>query len=157
MAIKVEGSLTPRAGAGTTQIGEQARQLEELGFDRALTAETSRDPFFPLLLAADRTERLELGTSIVVAFARNPMTVAAQAQDLHIYSGGRFRLGIGSQIKPHITRRFGMPWYGAAKQMREFIEAVESNEEHLMRPFLGDVDIKLIDELRGRDRGRASA
>ncbi len=124
MAIKVEGSLTPRAGAGTTQIAEQASLLEELGFDRALTAETSRDPFFPLVLAADRTQRLELGTSIAVAFARNPMIVAAAAQDLQVYSGGRFRLGVGSQIKPHITRRFGMPWYGAAKQMREFIEAI---------------------------------
>jgi probable F420-dependent oxidoreductase len=125
-ALKIEASLTPRDQLGTTAIAEQAQQLEELGFDRANTAETGRNPFFPLVLAADRTKKLELGTGIVVAFARNPMAVAAAAQDLHVYSGGRFRLGLGSQIKPHITRRFSMPWYGAAKQMREFILAVRA-------------------------------
>jgi len=73
------------------------------------------------MLAAHETDKLELGTGIAVAFARNPMNIAVAAQDLNVYSGGRFRLGLGSQIKPHITRRFSMPWHGAAKQMREFI------------------------------------
>ncbi len=124
--IKVEASLHPGAATGTDVIVEQAKRLEELGFDRAFTAETSRGPFQPLVLAAAHTERIELGTGIAVAFARNPMNIAAEAQDLHLYSNGRFRLGLGSQINPHITRRFSMPWHGAAKQMREFIEAVRA-------------------------------
>lgn len=125
-ALKVEASLSPGNQLGTTQVAEQAQKLEALGFDRAYTAETNRDPFFPLILAADRTTTLELGTGIAVAFARNPMNIAVAAQDLNIYSGGRFRLGLGSQIRPHITRRFNMPWRGAAKQMREFIQAVHA-------------------------------
>jgi probable F420-dependent oxidoreductase len=125
-ALKVESSITPGDSIGTKAVAEQAEKLEALGFDRAYTLETGRDPFLPLMLAADRTKRLELGTGIAVAFARNPMNIAIAAQDLNSYSGGRFRLGLGSQIKPHITRRFNMPWYGAARQMREFIEAVHA-------------------------------
>jgi len=125
-SLKIEASLYPGTNRGTETMAEQARKLEELGFDRGFTAETSRDPFFPLVLAAHTTEKLELGTGIAVAFARNPMNIAVAAQDLNVYSNGRFRLGLGSQIKPHITRRFSMPWHGAAKQMREFIEAVNA-------------------------------
>ena len=125
-ALKVEASLYPGKGLGTSYIGEQSEKLEALGFDRAFTAETSRDPFFPLVLAADRTETLELGTGIAVAFARNPMNIAVAAQEINVMSNGRFRLGLGSQIKPHITRRFSMPWHGAAKQMREFIGAINA-------------------------------
>lgn len=125
-AIKVEASMSPGPGPGTEHIADAAKQLEELGFDRAFTAENNRDPFFPLVLAAHHTERIELGTGIAVAFARNPMNIAAAAQDMNLLSNGRFRLGLGSQIKPHITRRFSMPWHGAAKQMREFIEATQA-------------------------------
>ena len=125
-ALKIEASLYPGRATGTAAVAEQAAKLEELGFDRAFTAETSRDPFLPLLLAAHHTEQLELGTGIAVAFARNPMTVATAAQDMQVYSNGRFRLGLGSQIKPHITRRYDMPWHGAARQMREFIEAIRA-------------------------------
>lgn len=124
--VKIEAALYPGKDLGTASVAAHAAELEALGFDRAFTAETSRDPFLPLVLAADRTERLELGTGIAVAFGRNPMNIAVSAQDLHVYSNGRFRLGLGSQIKPHVTRRFGMPWHGAAKQMREFIEAVRA-------------------------------
>ncbi len=125
-AIKVEAAFYPGDTIGTKAFTNQAAQLEELGFDRAFVAETSRDAFLPLMLAAHATERLELGTGIAVAFARNPMTIAMAAHDLNAYSNGRFRLGLGSQIKPHITRRFSMPWHGAAKQMREFIEAIRA-------------------------------
>jgi len=125
-SLKIEASLYPGSSTGTSAVAERAASLEELAFDRAFTAETSRDPFLPLLLAAHHTDRLELGTGIAVAFARNPMNVAAAAQDLQVYSNGRFRLGLGSQIKPHITRRFNMPWHGAARQMREFIEAIRA-------------------------------
>jgi probable F420-dependent oxidoreductase len=103
-----------------------ARDLEELGYDGAFTAETSHDPFLPIVLAALETERIELGTGIAVAFARNPMTMAAIANDLQLYTKGRFILGLGSQIKPHIEKRFSMPWSHPAARMREFILAMRA-------------------------------
>ncbi len=105
---------------------ERAREIESLGFDGMLSAETSHDPLFPLLLAAEHTERIDLMTAIVVAFARSPMTLAAQAHDLNSFSKGRLVLGLGSQIKPHITKRFSMPWSKPAARMREFILAMRS-------------------------------
>ena len=86
----------------------------------------STDPFFPLLLAAEHSERIELMTSIAVAFARSPMTLANVAHDLNEYSNGRFILGLGSQIKPHIARRFSLPWSKPAARMREFIQAMRA-------------------------------
>ena len=83
------------------------------------TAETNHDPFLPLALAAEHTDEIELGTSIAVAFARNPMLLANIGWDLQSYSGGRFILGLGSQIKPHITKRFSMQWSHPAPRMRE--------------------------------------
>jgi probable F420-dependent oxidoreductase len=121
-AMRVDGGLT----TDLEKVGENIRQLEELGFDGALTAETAHDPFFPLLLAARESERMELMTSIAVAFSRSPMTLANIGHDLNAYSKGRFTLGLGSQIKPHITKRFSMPWHAPAKQMREFISAMRA-------------------------------
>jgi probable F420-dependent oxidoreductase len=106
--------------------GEAAAGLEAQGYDGLWTAETSHDPFFPLLLASQRTERVELGTGIAVAFARSPMTLAQQAYDLQAASEGRFILGLGSQIKPHITKRFSMPWSSPAARMRELILAIRA-------------------------------
>ncbi len=105
---------------------KHARQLETQGFDGVVTAELGSDPFFPLLLAAEHTERVELMTSIAVAFSRNPMLLAYLANDLQAYSKGRFLLGIGSQIAPHITKRFSMPWSRPAARMREFILAMRA-------------------------------
>jgi len=105
----------------------EAVALEARGYDGVYTAETSHDPFFPLLLAGQATERIALMTSIAVAFARNPMVTAATANDLQLASKGRFILGLGSQIKPHIEKRFSMPWSGKpASQMREFILAMRA-------------------------------
>jgi len=106
--------------------GEAARQAEEAGYSGAWSAETSHDPFLPLAVAAQHTERLELGTGITVAFARNPMTLAQTANDLQAASGGRFMLGLGSQIKAHITKRFSMPWSHPAARMRELILAMRA-------------------------------
>jgi len=103
-----------------------ARRAEEEGFDGVFTAETSHDPFFPLVLAAEHTTHLELGTGIAVAFARNPMTLAQIGWDLQTLSEGRLNLGLGSQIKPHITRRFSMPWSSPAARMREFVLAMRA-------------------------------
>ncbi len=108
------------------EVPKKAQELEAQGFDGLVTAEMSTDPFFPLLLAAEHTERVELMTSIAVAFSRSPMTLANLANDLQAYSKGRFVLGIGSQIKPHITKRFSMPWSQPAARMRELILAMRS-------------------------------
>lgn len=121
--MKVDGGLVAPT---LTRIGAAARELEEVGYDGALSAETGHDPFFPILLAAQTTERLELGTGIAVAFARNPMVMANIGYDLQAYSQGRFILGLGSQIKAHIEKRFSMPWSQPAKRMREFILAMRA-------------------------------
>ncbi len=106
------------------QAGDQALKAEEQGYDGIWTTEIAHEPFFPLLLAADRTERIALGTGIAVAFARNPMTTAYAAWDLQSHAGGRFLLGLGSQIKPHVERRYSMPWGQPAARMREYVCAL---------------------------------
>ena len=108
------------------KAGPNAQQAEAAGYSGLWTAETNHDPFLPLLLAAEHTDRVELGTSIAVAFARNPMLLANTAWDLQAYSGGRFILGLGSQIKPHITKRFSMPWSHPAPRMREMVLAIRA-------------------------------
>jgi probable F420-dependent oxidoreductase len=120
--MKVDGGI----GFDLTKAAEEAKEREEAGYSGIWTAETSHDPFFPLLLAAEHTEHVELGTSIAVAFARNPMLLANVGYDLQAYSKGRFILGLGSQIKPHITKRFSMPWSAPAARMREMILAVRA-------------------------------
>ena len=106
--------------------GEAARALEDAGVDGAFTFEGPHDPFFPLALAARETTRLELGTAVAIAFARNPMTVAQIAWDLQALSRGRFILGLGSQVRAHIERRFGQPWSRPAPRMREFVLALRA-------------------------------
>ena len=120
--MKVDGGI----GNDLHQAGAQAKEVESAGYSGAWTAETSHDPFFPLLLAAEHTDTLELGTSIAVAFARNPMTLANIGWDLQAFSKGRFILGLGSQIKPHITKRFSMEWSHPAPRMREMILAIRA-------------------------------
>jgi probable F420-dependent oxidoreductase len=108
------------------QAGAAASAAERAGYDGWWAVETQIDPFLGCAVAAERTERLELGTGIAVALARNPMTVAMQANDLQALSGGRFVLGLGSQIKPHITNRYSMPWSRPAARMREFVLAIRA-------------------------------
>lgn len=105
---------------------EASTQAEQVGYDGFWVPETSHDPFLPLALAAEHTERIQLGTGIAVAFARNPMNLAVVANDLQTMSKGRFILGLGSQIKPHIEKRFSMPWSHAAPRMRELIMAMRA-------------------------------
>ncbi|MFD5830099.1 TIGR03617 family F420-dependent LLM class oxidoreductase [Lentzea sp. NPDC060358] len=106
--------------------GSLAKSAEDLGYDGFWLAETKHDPFLALAGAAVVTERIELGTAIAVAFARNPMTVATTANDLRLVSGGRFNLGLGSQVEAHITKRFAMPWSRPAARMREFVLAIRA-------------------------------
>ncbi len=103
-----------------------AAELETLGFDGLYTAEGPHEPFFPLALAAGHTNRATLYTNIAVAFARSPMDLAQTANDLQLASGGRFVLGVGSQIRPHIEHRFSMPWRSPVAQMRELVLAVKA-------------------------------
>ena len=120
--MKVDGGVA----SDLAKAGPNAQQAEAAGYSGLWTAETNHDPFLPLLLAAEHTDRVELGTSIAVAFARNPMLLANTAWDLQAYSGGRFILGLGSQIKPHITKRFSMPWSHPAPRMREMVLAIRA-------------------------------
>ncbi len=120
--MKIDGGLT----SNLNEVAENARRLEEAGYDGAMSFETGNDPFFPLLLAAQSTERVELITSIAVAFSRTPMLLANIGHDLNSFSKGRFVMGLGSQIQPHITKRFSMPWSSPAKRMREFIMAMRA-------------------------------
>ncbi len=120
--MKVDGGV----GADLSTVGAQAQELEEMGYAGIMTAETAHDPFFPLLVAAQNTEKVELMTSIAVAFARTPMVLANIGHDLNAFSKGRFVLGLGSQIRPHITKRFSMPWSSPAARMREFILAMRA-------------------------------
>jgi probable F420-dependent oxidoreductase len=121
--MRVDGTVMT---ARPEEMPSAARELEELGYDGVFTAETSHDPFLPITLAALETERIELGTGIAVAFARNPMSTAVVANDLQLYTEGRFILGLGSQIKPHIEKRFSMEWSHPADRMREFILAMRA-------------------------------
>jgi probable F420-dependent oxidoreductase len=105
---------------------DEALRAEMNGYDGIFTTEIAHEPFYPLLLAADRTERITVGTGIAVAFARSPMTTAYAAWDLNAHSGGRFLLGLGSQIKPHVERRFSMPWGQPAARMKEYVSALKS-------------------------------
>jgi len=108
------------------RIPEDVSTLESQGYDGCWSAETNHDPFLPLTLAAEHTSRIELGTSIAVAFARSPMTVANVGWDLQAYSEGRFILGLGSQIQAHIEKRFSMPWSHPVRRMREFVLALRA-------------------------------
>jgi probable F420-dependent oxidoreductase len=109
---------------GLTDIAKAAATLERRGYDCCWTAEINHDPFLPLVLAAEHTTNIELGTSIAVAFARNPMTVANVGWDLQAYSRGRFLLGLGSQVQAHIEKRFSMPWSRPVRRMHEFVLAL---------------------------------
>src|SRR3954470_11365580 len=112
--------------ASVDEAGTAARDAEHDGYDAWWATETKVDAMVACAVAAERTDRIVLGTSIAVAFARNPMTIAIQANDLQALSGGRFVLGLGSQIKPHIIKRFSMEWSHPAPRMREFVLAVRA-------------------------------
>lgn len=108
------------------QVGEMAQTLEAAGFDGAYTFEGQSDPFIALAAAAMSTKKIELMTSIAVAFARNPMNLAYIANDLQNLSKGRFILGLGAQVKAHIEKRFSMPWSHPADRMREMVQAIKT-------------------------------
>lgn len=108
------------------EMPELARSVESMGFDCLWTSETQHDPFLPLALAAEHTEKIELGTAIAVAFPRSPTVIAQTAWDLQAASNGRFILGLGTQVKPHIERRFASVWESPAAKLREMILAIRA-------------------------------
>ena len=116
----------PLVAVDLRAVPTSARTIEALGYDGAFTFEGPHDPFLPLALAAEHTERIELTTAIAIAFARSPMTVAHIGRDLNDLSAGRAIVGLGSQIRPHIERRFSMPWSQPAARMREFVLALRA-------------------------------
>ncbi len=113
-------------GSDASFVYGVAKEQERLGYDGLWAPETGHDPFIALSMAAQATDKIELGTGIAVAFARNPMSLAMVANDLQILSKGRFILGLGSQIKPHIEKRFSMPWSHPGRRMREMILAMRA-------------------------------
>ncbi len=122
--MKFDAALPPIA---LKDAAATARATEKAGFDGLWTQETQHDPFLPLALIAEHTRRLEMGTAIAVSFARSPATLAYAAWDLAAQSEGRFILGLGTQVKAHIERRFGMQWpESVTGKLREQILAVRA-------------------------------
>ena len=121
--MKIDGAIL---AASPGDAGPAAQALEQLGYDGGFSFEGPHDPFLPLVVAAEHTERLELATAIAIAFARNPMTLAYLGNDLQLQSCGRFILGLGSQIRPHIEKRFSSSWSRPAARMRELVRAIRA-------------------------------
>lgn len=113
--------------ASLEEIGLAARRLEEIGFDGVTAPEAGHDPYLPLAIAAEHTERVKLATNVAIAFPRSPMVTAQLAWDLQHYSNGRFCVGLGTQVKPHVERRYASTWTGPpGPRLREYIECMKA-------------------------------
>ncbi len=112
--------------AEPSRSGALFSRLERIGYDAGFSFEAKHDPFLPLAIASQATSRLELGTAVAIGFARNPMVLANVGYDLQQMSAGRFTLGLGSQIRPHIQNRFSEVWSQPAARMRELVLAVRA-------------------------------
>lgn len=122
--MKIDAQIAP---SSLSVIPDVAKGAEALGLDGIWSSETQHDPFLPLALVSEHTKRLELGTSVAIGFARSPATLAYTAWDLAEASKGRFLLGLGTQVKPHVERRFGMPWPDSpVGKFRDLIEAIRA-------------------------------
>jgi alkanesulfonate monooxygenase SsuD/methylene tetrahydromethanopterin reductase-like flavin-dependent oxidoreductase (luciferase family) len=113
--------------AGLARVGAEAARLEGLGFDGLCAPEAGHDAFLPLAIAAGTTSRVALGTNVAIAFPRAPMVTAQLAWDLQEYSGGRFNLGLGTQVKGHNVLRYAAPWTAApGPRMRDYIRCLKA-------------------------------
>ena len=112
--------------SGLTEAPAHARRLEQLGVDGAFTFEGPHDVFTPLVLAAGATQTLELATNVAIAFPRNPVQLAHQAYDLQLLAGGRFTLGLGSQIRAQVEKRYGASFDRPIARMREMVGALRA-------------------------------
>jgi probable F420-dependent oxidoreductase len=121
--MKIDASLITR---DHLDAGKLAANFENEGYDGVYTFEGPHDPFLPLSISCGTTSTIDLMTSVAIGFARNPMILANLGYDLQLMSKGRFTLGLGSQIKPHIEKRFSMPWSSPAKRMGEMVAAIKA-------------------------------
>jgi probable F420-dependent oxidoreductase len=122
--MKFDAALPP---VGLKEVPAIAKAAEEIGFDAAWTQETQHDPFLPCALIAEHTARLKLGTAVAISFARSPANIAYTAWDLAAQSDGRFILGLGTQVKAHIERRFGQTWpESVTGKLREQIQVIRA-------------------------------
>lgn len=120
------GLRAPETPLDIGRVGELARLLEDVGYGGVAVEDTKDDPFTVMALAAAATERLKLSTAVAIAFPRSPTVTAMNAWTLQKLSKGRFTLGLGSQVRAHIQRRFGVPWSPAGPWMREYVDAVRA-------------------------------
>ncbi|WP_048440299.1 TIGR03617 family F420-dependent LLM class oxidoreductase [Caenimonas sp. SL110] len=120
------GLRAPEKALEIAKVASDAKIVEELGYDSLMVEETKDDPFIVMALAAQATTTLQLGTAVAIAFPRSPTITAMSAWTLSRLSGGRFTLGLGTQVKGHIERRYGMPWHPAGPWIREYISAVRA-------------------------------
>ncbi len=107
-------------------LREQVREADSMGYDTAVAVETQHDPFLALAIAAQEPSQIELATGIALAFTKSPVATAYIAWDLQQMSGGRLVLGLGTQVKGHITRRFGMSWSKPAQRMKDYVGAMRA-------------------------------
>jgi probable F420-dependent oxidoreductase len=138
MSIKIERALhfgvpyTPEMQSGSKReptwstLRDQVRDAEALGYDTLIAVETQHDPYLALAIAAQEPAKIELATGIALAFTKSPAATAYTGWDLQRMSGGRFVLGLGSQVKGHITRRFAMPWSKPAQRMQDYVGAMRA-------------------------------
>ncbi len=133
----------PLLTADLATVGAEARSLEALGYDGAFTFEGPHDPFFPLAFAAEHTRRLEVATAVAIAPPRSPMQLAHTAHDLNVLAQGRFILGLGSQVKVHVEKRYGAVWTRPLARMREHVLALRAIwrawNEHAPLDFRGEI------------------
>jgi probable F420-dependent oxidoreductase len=116
-----------RATMSIHDIAAEARKVEDLGYDGATTPEAGHDPYVPLAIIAEHTERITLGTNVAISFPRSPMATAQVAWDLQQLSGGRFQLGLGTQVKGHNERRYASPWTGPpGPRMRDYVLCLQA-------------------------------
>jgi probable F420-dependent oxidoreductase len=123
--VKFDARLSSE-GASALATGKTSRWAEEIGVAGLWTGENKHDAFLPLAVAAENTSRIQLGTAVAIAFSRSPMVTAQLAWDLQRRSGGRFLLGLGTQVKAHVERRFSMPWDRPVARMRDYVEALRA-------------------------------
>jgi probable F420-dependent oxidoreductase len=123
--MKVDTRLTTD-GRTLAGIADETRSAVANGYHGVWSTESRHDPFLPLVGAAAAAPGVQLGTAVAIAFARSPMTTAQTAHDLQVLTGGRFLLGLGSQVKAHVERRFAMPWSRPAARMREYVCALHA-------------------------------
>lgn len=123
--MKLDAALVVDA-ANMRDVARIAHAAEEIGFSGLWTPETKFNGFFPLVVAAEHTERIELGTAVAIAFPRSPLVTAQIAWDLQSFSRGRFILGLGTQVKAHIERRYGILWDAPVARLHDYIQALRA-------------------------------